>query len=233
MHSFQIFVILAFMAFSSALPIGVTTNDVDATKVSNVAKILSENAIVARALVSGLSERSQAIKFDLSNIVINSDESINLAANSVGNILGRSPDHSSRGIGLENVIQVIGNGGAGGNINNVNAVKSDIVNTIVRHAKDSTGLSAASLGGGDVGIGLAGLNRRGNSIGSGDQGGQVSDESANVSVDAVGDSLFSGQNNALSSVTNIIGSAAKDLLIRDISVDADVDVDKDIQSKRH
>ncbi|MGW0665142.1 hypothetical protein [Streptodolium elevatio] len=43
-----------------------------------------------------------------------------------------TPAHAS--LGIENVTQTIGASGAGGNINNINAAKSDISSTVVRHS---------------------------------------------------------------------------------------------------
>jgi hypothetical protein len=58
------------------------------------------------------------------------------------------------------------------------------------------------------------LARRGNSIGSGDQGGHVSDESESVSVSAIGDSAFSGKGNTFSAVSNIVMGPTRDTLFR-------------------
>jgi hypothetical protein len=53
------------------------------------------------------------------------------------------------GLGLENAIQEVGAGqgqGLGGNINNINAVKNDNENTIVKHrVKDESESSAGRL----------------------------------------------------------------------------------------
>ncbi|MCB5170267.1 hypothetical protein LG634_36405 [Streptomyces bambusae] len=55
---------------------------------------------------------------------------------------------SERGLGLENAIQEVGAGqgeGLGGNINNINAVKNDNENTIVRHVVKDEQESAGRL----------------------------------------------------------------------------------------
>jgi hypothetical protein len=58
------------------------------------------------------------------------------------------------------------------------------------------------------------LARRGNSIGSGDEGGHVSDESHSTSVSAVGDAAFSGEGNTFSAVKNIFLGPTHDALFR-------------------
>ncbi|KXN66051.1 hypothetical protein CONCODRAFT_73934 [Conidiobolus coronatus NRRL 28638] len=58
------------------------------------------------------------------------------------------------------------------------------------------------------------LARRGNSIGTGDQGGHVSDESESVSVSTIGDSAFSGKGNSFSAFSNIVMGPTRDALFR-------------------
>jgi hypothetical protein len=58
------------------------------------------------------------------------------------------------------------------------------------------------------------LARRGNSIGSGDEGGHVNDESHSTSVSAGGDAAFSGTDNSLSAVKNIFLGPTHDALFR-------------------
>ncbi|KXN66052.1 hypothetical protein CONCODRAFT_133205 [Conidiobolus coronatus NRRL 28638] len=58
------------------------------------------------------------------------------------------------------------------------------------------------------------LARRGNSIGSGDEGGHVNDESHSTSVNAGGDAAFSGTDNSLSAVKNIFLGPTHDALFR-------------------
>ncbi|KXN66050.1 hypothetical protein CONCODRAFT_12180 [Conidiobolus coronatus NRRL 28638] len=58
------------------------------------------------------------------------------------------------------------------------------------------------------------LSRRGNSIGSGDKGGHVSDESQSTAVDAGGDASFSGTGNSLSDISNIFLGPTHDALFR-------------------
>ncbi|MFE6225747.1 hypothetical protein [Streptomyces sp. NPDC057854] len=50
------------------------------------------------------------------------------------------------------------------------------------------------------------------SIGAGDSGGLVLDQSHNFALDAQGDSIFSGQNNEFGAVTNEIQDAAKNIV---------------------
>jgi hypothetical protein len=58
------------------------------------------------------------------------------------------------------------------------------------------------------------LARRGNSIGSGDKGGHVSDQSQSTAVDAGGDASFSGTGNSLSDISNVFLGPTHDALFR-------------------
>ncbi|PPQ65423.1 hypothetical protein CVT24_011505 [Panaeolus cyanescens] len=107
----------------------------------------------------GLAGRDVTTLDDVLHVVAGSMSSAGPASSGPGIENVPSPNLSpvSRSIGLENVVQAIGSNGVGGNINNINAAKSDFVSDIIRHASHE-GLDLTSA------ISKAGLSRRGNGI---------------------------------------------------------------------